>query len=312
MESAGKPERNERAAITRRYGWTALLIIIFIAAVTVAGILRPAKPTDAVSFGFVPEPRAYGACGLSVNKPDAVLSYENYDDLISGLNVGVLDAALLPVQYLEELADGRYTVAAVVCYMNLVAVENGSTVLSIADLNGRRVVMPKSLEGTLEVRMLDSLLSYAGVSAHILFVDDDAVQQIAQDKDFDIMMLPADRYAVVFPRGGELKSCFDLADQWSSLMGSRPPAGCCVVVRSEIMGQRAADISDMLSKIRATVKFLKSKRKKAAVFASASGFGADLDYIRRTIPRCRFEYLEGDAMAESLEQLQSLRQAAAP
>ncbi len=306
MERAGKPEKNEKTAVTGRYVWTVALTVVFIAALAAVGILMPEKPASAVRFGFVPGPRAYPAYGLSVNAPDAVISYENYDDLISDLIGDALDAALLPAEYMEELAGSRYTAAAVVCYMNLVAVENGTTMHSIADLDGRRIVLPGTLMGAPEERMLAALLSSAGISADIIYADDGTIQRMAQDRDFDVMVLPADKYAAVFPRGGEPVSRFDLADQWSLIMGSRPPAGCCLVVRDETMEQRPEDVSDMLSKIRAAVNFLRTSHKKAAILASANGFGADVDYIRRTIPHCRFEYLDGGAEAEALEQLQSL------
>lgn len=304
MERAGKPERDVKT--DRRYVWTVVLAVVFLAALATVGIMMPAKPADTVRFGVVPEPRAYAAYGLSVNAPDAVIFYENYDDLIKSLNDDALDAALLPAEYLEELAGGRYTAIAVVCYMNLVAVENGTTMYSIADLDGRQIMLPSTLMGTPEERMLDALLSFTGISADIMYADDVTIQRMAQDRDFDVMVLPADKYAAVFPRGGEPVSRFDLADQWSLLLGSRPPAGCCLVVHNETMEQLPENISDMLSKIRAAVNFLRTSRKKAAVLASANGFGADIDYIRRTIPRCKFEYLDGDAGAEALEQLQSL------
>ena len=305
MERAGKPEKG-KTAVTGRYVWTVVLAVVFIAALAALGMLIPARPTDALRFGFVTEPRAYAAYGLNITAPDAVISYESYDDLIKSLNGDALDAALLPAEYLKELAGGGYTAIAVVCYMNLVTVENGTTVYSIADLNGRRIVMPSTLMGTPEKRMLDALLSFAGVSADISYADDGTIQRMAQDRDFDVMILPADKYAAVFPRDGEQMSRFDLADQWSLLLGSRPPAGCCLAVRNETMEQRPEDVSDMLSKIRAAVNFLKTSHKKAAVLASANGFGADIDYIRRTIPHYKFEYLDGDAMAEALGQLQSL------
>lgn len=306
MEKAGKPEQNEKAAATRRYGWAVLLAIVFIAALAALGILMPARPAEILSLGFVPEPRAYCTFGWSVNEPDAVISYENYGGLVASLNDDGPDAALLPAQYLGNIEDGRYTVAAVVCYLNLVGVENGRTVYSTADLSGRRIVMPTALMGTPEERMLDALLASAGVSADISYADDEAVSRMARDRDFDIMMLPADKYAALFPRDGELIHTFNLAHQWSLLLGSRPPAGLCLVVRTETMEQQPEDVSDMLQGIKAAVNFLRTKHKKAAVLASASGFGEDIDYIRRTISHCMFEYLDGDAGAEALEQLQSL------
>jgi len=300
-----KPERSEKAAASRRYGWTVLLAVVFIAALAALGILMPARPAEVLSLGFVPEPRAYCAFGWSVTETDAVISYENYEDLIASLNDDGPDAALLPAQYLDSLEDGRYTAAAVVCFLNLVGVENGKTVYSAADLSGRRIVMPNTLMGTPEERMLDALLSSAGVPADINYADDEAVSRMAQDRGFDVMMLPADKYAEVFPQGGQLIHTFNLAHQWSVLLG-RPPAGFCLAVRNETMEQRPEDVSDMLSKIKAAVNFLNAKHKKAAVLASASGLGADIDYIRRTIPHCMFEYLDGDAGAEALEQLRSL------
>jgi len=305
MEKVRKPEKNEKAA-ARRYGLIVLLILAFIAAVTAVSIIMPSEPAEPLSFGFVPEPRAYCTFGLGADAPVDVISYENYEDLIAGLNGDGPDAALLPAQYLDQIEDGRYTAAAVVCYLNLVGVENGGSVYSVADLNGRRIVMPEALTGTPEERMLDALLSKAGVTADISYADDDAVSGMAQSGDFDIMLLPADKYATLFPAGGELTNTFNLAHQWSFVFGTRPPAGLCLVVRTETMERRAGDVLNMLSKIRAAVNFLRTSHKKAAVLVSAGGFNEDIDYIRRTISHCMFEYLDGDAETEALEQLNGL------
>ena len=285
--------------------------VIKAAGLTITVMHTPGHTADSVSFlvewegqrALLSGDTILGFGTTVLDPTDGTLT--DYFNSINRVIVDASDAALLPAQYLDSLEDGRYTAAAVVCFLNLVGVENGKTVYSAADLSGRRIVMPNTLMGTPEERMLDALLSSAGVPADINYADDEAVSRMAQDRDFDVMMLPADKYAEVFPQGGQLIHTFNLAHQWSVLLG-RPPAGFCLAVRNETMEQRPEDVSDMLSKIKAAVNFLNAKHKKAAVLASASGLGADIDYIRRTIPHCMFEYLDGDAGAEALEQLRSL------
>ena len=311
MDDFEKPVKRNKLTAARRNGLIILLLVVLIAALVVADVLKPAKASNPVSLGYVSEPQAYCVYDLkmSQNADYTVSAYDNYDGMISRLKSGDLDAALLPARYLSQAQDGSCTVVAVTSFLNLVAVENGGTVYSIADLCQRQIVAPESLRGTLEWQMLNTLLSNAQVSVDVQFISDEAVEQKAQDGDFDIMLLPVNRCADVLLQNDYYRSCFDLADQWSVLTGTQAPAGGCLVVRNEVFSKKNEALSDVLSGFKASIGFLQSRHKKAATLVAASGFNTDYDNLWRTIPHCMFEYLDGDAMAESLAQLQKLNPA---
>jgi len=310
MDEEDVQSKKAKTAAFKRNGGIIMLIVLFIAALTVASAFIPAKTVNPVNIGFVSEPCTYCVYGLSLNNDShfSVTAYSGYEDMISALDGGTLDAALMPARYLDEEDSGKNTVVAITSLLNLTVVENGDSVYSIADLNERRIVLPESLKDSLEQRMLSTMLANADVSADILFADDEAIKQMAQNKDIDIMALPADQCAAVLAENENLRDCFSLADQWTSLMGSRPPADCSLVVRNEIIADRTDDMPAVLSAFKTSVDYLKSKHKKAAILVASGDSSTDYNVIRETIPHCQFEYLDGDAMAESLQELQVLKQ----
>lgn len=299
-------EKKEK--VLKKQAFLILLIVLIIAFVIIAENIKPTLAHNTVSVGFVCEPNTY--CFLPViSSPDSyyqVSAANAYDDLIDDLNNGTYDAALLPVGYLDALEGGIYSIVAVTSYLNLVAVENGYSVFSLSDLNGRTVIMPESVLDTLELSMLRELLSYMQVSVDMLFESDSAIQHMAYDNDFDILMLPADKCAAVLLQNENYRSCFNLASQWSNIHGTRPPAGYCIVARDESIKNKPAAISSLLTSVKASVNFVNSKHKKAAAYISASGTDADIKYIWKNIPYFMFEFLHGSDMTEPLEQLMIL------
>jgi hypothetical protein len=77
------------------------------------------------------------------------------------------------------------------------------------------------------------------------------------------------------------------------------------------MNEKPMEISGLLAKLKLSVDLLKTSHKKAAAALATGGAPDDFHVIWRTIPHCRFEFIEGEAMDEPLEQLKKMRQGVA-
>lgn len=287
----------------------AILLVVVIFVLTIASnSIKPTLAYDTIDVGFVTEPCSYFIYAM-IGRPDSryqLNSFEEYDDIIENLASGDIDAALLPARYLNEFAEDGFTIIASTSYLNLVAVERDRKVFNVEDLNGHIIVMPESLSDTLELSMLELLILHAQIDAEIVFKSDSAIQKMVTDDDFDILMLPVDKCADVLLYSNRYRSCFNLASQWSYMIGAKPPAGYCIVATDESLKDKTAEYSNLLTAVKASVNFTKSKRKKSAAYIFSSGVNAKYEYIWKTIPRCRFEFNEGDNLAETLGQLMIL------
>ncbi|MFA5675925.1 MAG: hypothetical protein WDA65_05300 [Christensenellales bacterium] len=286
-----------------------LLIVLVAAFAFAANNFVPTLAYNTVSVGFVNEPNSYcliPAISTPGSNYQAAVA-ESYDDIVNALEDGVLDTALLPVKYLDAIADG-YSVVAMTSCLNLTAVESGYSVYSLTDLGGRTVVVPDTLADTLELRMLSEMLAFTQTAADILFESDADIQRMADDTDFDILMLPPEKCAKVLLKNQNCRSSFSLSGQWSVIFNAPPPAGYCIVARDDCIKDKAPSISKFLTAIEASVRFVTTKRKKASAYIGANGVDADFEFIWKVIPCCKFDFQQGDGMTGHLEQLMILIQ----
>ena len=301
--------RNVKKTILQN-GLAVLLVLVLLAVAVVASTLEQKTTGQPLQIGLNREPLAYCAfLALADTNSDYTVSFlDGHEETIAALKDGTLDGALLPARYVGELTKDEYAVIAVTAYMSLTAIENGGSVDSIYDLDGRPIVIPDSVRGTLEIQMLSALLSQAGISPDLTFEPEYAVWQRVQDGNFDIMILPAQQCAPVLAYSGRYRSCFKLASQWNTLLGTRPPAGSCIIVRNACIEEKRDAIRDFLAAIKNSIRFLTTHRQKSATAIVANGLDDDIEYIRGTISHCMFVYLDGDYMAESIRQLSILTQ----
>lgn len=229
--------------------------------------------------------------------------------MITALKEGRLDAAILPVQYLDEFHNGEVSVLAATSYLNLVIVENGNSIYSLADLNGRSVLMPESTENSLENNMLSLMLSKANIHVNITYESDEEVTKKAHEGSFEIMALTPAQCAHVLLENDSYRSCFDLADQWFSLWRTQPPAGCLIIARNDVIEAKSSGLKSFLAGVKASVNFINDKHKKAVTLIAESGLGEDTAIMLKEIPHYMYTFLEGNSLSESLEQINILQTA---
>lgn len=260
-------------------------------------------------IGIVREPNAY-CTFTAINSNDSrynVSIADGYPVLIAALKEGKLDAAILPAQYLNEFDNAAISVLAATSYLNLVVVENGYTIYSLADLNGRSVIMQESIENSLENKMLSLLISKANIHVDITYESDEQIFEKAQESNFEVMILKPYQCAQVLLEIDSYRSCFNLANQWYGLMGTQPPAGCFIVARNEIIDAKTSNLADFLAGVKSSINFINDKHKKATTLIAKSGLGEDTVTILKAIPHYMYTYLDGDSLNDSLEQLKLLQ-----
>jgi ABC-type nitrate/sulfonate/bicarbonate transport system substrate-binding protein len=293
------------------------IIAILITALLAAIIFSSSYDTAAappLRVDFASGPSAYCAVtALTGSNPEYNIAL-NYgaDEIAASFNDGSLDAALLPAACVEALDENEYTVLAVTSYLNLVAVENGGTVISLEGLSGHTLAIPESVRNTPELIMLNALLLKAGISADFDFEPVETIRQIAQKGEFDILMLPVEQSAEVLLSDSAYRSCFNLANQWSLIMQMQPPAGSCFVVRNACIAEKREAVTGLLAMIKESVAFINTHHQKAVTLLAANGFQDDPAYIAKTISHCMFVFLEGSEMEDSIIQLSSLLRDAPP
>jgi hypothetical protein len=299
---------NKSVSVSKFIGLFIILIIALIGIVIVSYLNDHSDQVQPMKVGLGYDPLSYCASVLLENSSsDYVISLvKSSDDLVQELNDQTFDAVLLPMNDLSGLDMKAYMIVAVTSSLNLVVIENGNSVLSINNLDGRTVILPDSLKYTPELLMFNALLSHAGVSINIVFVSNSALQNLMSSGSLNIIILPIDQCANTLLQNRNYHNCFNLAEQWKIVFGTQPPAGSCIVVRKAIENNKSANIASFLANFKSSMAFTNSKHEKAAELIIKSNLGTDMAFVRKIIPYCMFEYQEGDVMSKALEQWSSI------
>ncbi len=282
-----------------------LLLAALTAVLAVSGGIQAQQSNRPLAVSLLSGPRAYCAFPLLEDKNSRyqVSLEDGFDGVLSALQAGTPDAALIPAAFLPSVDAKKYTAAAVTAHMNLVAVQNGGSAAGLLDLNGKSVVMPSSLKDAPEYGMLRFLLDKTNVSPEIAFQSGPDIWERIQSGDFDILLLPVDRCAAALMQNSGYRSCFNLAREWTALLGTAPPAGDVLLIRADSLANSPASASALVSSLRTGIDYANAKHKKAAQLIKGCGLGTDTVFIYKTLPHCMFACLEGEAMNAALQQL---------
>ncbi len=292
---------------------TALFLILPLAALLLGlwfsrfGVDKPKPP---LKVGLVDsDPLSYCAFGLlESGAPNfEVIKFTSYEELLSSFKEASVDSCLIRAKDISKLNADEVHIGAVTSYLNLIAIENGKTISSLADLEAINILLPDTIDGTPELLMLEKLLLNLEIEPAFTFESETMLLERAKSGKFNIMLVPASLSAKVLKENSKYTSAFSLAKQWKRLLSSSPPAGSFFVVRNDYMETGSIRLKSALASIERAISFMASKRKKAAILIAANGFEEYSDYIRKTIPHCMFAFLEGRAMAEPMEQLALLK-----
>lgn len=261
---------------------------------------------DAVRFGVYKGADAFGACALMQTRDASYQSTlaSTAGALREALVSARVDAALLPAALALGLPESEYSVQAVLSYETLVAVSFDAGVKGVADLSARAVALPAASESTPAQRMLTTLLREAGVSASVSFAPDDLP---ALENDQAVAFVRLDDLPAYLRLNPGAQARFSLSAQWRSLLDSQPPAGACLVVRSDYLARAGGDYAAFLKKLADSVAYADEKRKKAVamiVSAGLSGSEGDADSIVGYLP---FICLTGAQMDASLASYRAMQ-----
>ena len=285
-----------------------LLLMLLAAVVAASGGTGKPSAIRPIQVYLSSSPASYCAFPLMENGSSryAVTLEKDHGAVIAALNRGAPDAAIVPAQLLSQVNADVYAAAAVTSFLNLVVVQNGGTAASLFDLNGKEVIFPDTMLPTPEYQMLEALLAQTKVKPILLYEKESAIAQRAQTGDFDFMILPVDKCAALLMKSDDYRTCFNLAGQWASILGTTPPAGDCLVVRKECITQNREAVIALLKNLQTGVNYANAKHKKAAQIIATLGLGGEPVSIMKTLPHCAFCYQEGSEMEEALKQLAAL------
>ena len=261
-------------------------------------------------IAFLKGPTGLGAAGLMNEKDHGKVwgkydfqIYTTPDEITSKLINGELDVAAVPTNVASVLYNktgGEILIGAINTLGTLYIVENGNTINSVRDLNGKTIV--SAGQGAVPEYVLQYILGKNGISANINFVSShaEAASAIASGKA-DIALLPEPFVSVATSKNSSLRIALDVAQEWDKYsyeeekVANTLPMGC-IVVRKAYLEQRESRFKKFLDEYEFFVEEAVEDPATAAQYSVDYGIMDDAAIAEKAIPNCNLCFIDGRKM----------------
>lgn len=260
---------------------------------------------------------AEGKAALNYN-----FSVETDASLITAALIkGEIDIAALPTNAASTIynkTEGGVQVLAINTLGVLYVVENGNTVSTLADLEGKTVYCPAQNPAFI----FEAICKKAGVN---VTVDTQYAQPaalmaaVAAATEPMIAVLPEPVLTIATNKNPNLRVALDLTAEWNDAVGSSSLVQGCIVARTEFVEAHKNEIDKFLEEYAASIAFLGEDVEAAAkavvtagVYTNPQGEDAAIAIVKKAIPKCNVAFLAGDELKASLSEFLSVMHEIAP
>ena len=268
----------------------------------------PAQEGADINLGLLNGPTGMGAAkllsendaGLTVNHYTVTLGSDPANDILPKLNNGELDIAALPTNVAANLYNktGKVQLLALNTLGVLHILENGNTVNSLADLNGKTLYAIN--QGTNTEYALDYLLTQNGLDpdadVDIQWKTSEEVTSLMASGEIDLCMLPVPAATTVLMQNSDVRDAIDLSDAWTESGANGTFTMGCVVVRTEFAQENPQAVQDFLAEYEASINYIKGNPEEGASLIEQCGIVPKAAIAQAAIPQANMIFVAGQDM----------------
>ncbi|MBQ5815826.1 MAG: ABC transporter substrate-binding protein [Oscillospiraceae bacterium] len=221
----------------------------------------------------------------------------------AGLINGDIDIAALPTNAASVVynkTQGGVKVLALNTLGVLYVVENGSTVKTISDLEGKTVYCPA--QNPAFVMEYVAKLADVNVTIDTTYAQPAALMQfVAASPEGTIAVLPEPVLSVAKSKNANLNTALDLTSEWSDKTTDSQLVQGCIVVRSEFLEAHAKEVDEFLEAYEASVNFVNTNpADTAALVVELEIYAGAAAVAEKAIPKCNVKFVDGAEMKTAL------------
>ena len=266
------------------------------------------EPGTEINLGLLNGPTGMGAAkllsdndaGETVNHYAVTLGSDPANDILPKLNNGELDIAALPTNVAANLYNktGKVQLLALNTLGVLHILENGDTVNSLADLNGKTLYAIN--QGTNTEYVLDYLLTQNGLDpdtdVDIQWKTSEEVTSLMASGEIDLCMLPVPAATTVLMQNSDVRDAVDLSDAWTESGANGTFTMGCVVVRTEFAQENPQAVQDFLTEYEASINYIKDNPEEGAALIEQYGIVPKAAIAQAAIPQANMIFVAGQDM----------------
>ena len=277
-------------------------------------------PYQTVHLGLLSGPTGMGAAKMLADNDEAyaqveagtyeggtLLRYEvtlgsdPANDIVPRLTNGELDIAAIPTNLAATLynrTDGGIKLLALNTLGVLHILENGDTVDSLADLEGRTLYATG--QGSNPEYVLNYLLEANGLDP----AADVDIQWLASEEltarmasgDIDLCMLPVPAATTVMMQNSDVRDAIDLNDAWTESGAQGTFTMGCLVARTEWLEDNSELVPGILEEYAASIDYANSNPEEAAALIEQYGIVPKAAVAQAAIPQANMVCVTGEDM----------------
>lgn len=266
----------------------------------------------AVNAGFLKGPTGIGASYLmeQSEKGETALDYtfrieSDPSVMTSEIIAGKIDIAAVPTNVAAVLynkAGGNIQIIAINTLGVLNILENGDTVQTVADLEG------KTVYATGQAANPEYVLNYIlrrnglepGKDVTVEFMDAGELATKAVSGTVELCMLPVPNSTSVLVKNPQMRTALNLGDEWKKIAGGSELTQGCVVVRGDLPNADTI-VGSFLKEYETSIRYMASAGNLDAAAALAVKYGmvAGEEIAKAAIPDCSLTFIAGASEIQS-------------
>ena len=239
--------------------------------------------------------------------------YQSADEVVAKIISKEIDIACVPSNLgsvLYNKTEGEIKLLGINTLGVLYVVENGNTITSMQDLEGKTIV--SSGKGGTPEYVLSKLLQESGleegvnVEVEYLANHTDVVAKVTTEPG-TIALLPEPHVTVACSNAPEVQVAIDINEVWKTETGSDLPMGI-VIAQKELITEsdNEATLEKFLNAYSASVDFVNSQPEEAAQLIENHGILAKKAIAQKAIGSCQIVFMTGEEAKVALESFYSI------
>lgn len=227
------------------------------------------------------------------------------DEVSAEIIKGNYDIAAVPTNLASVLynkTEGKIRIAAVNTLGVLYILENGNTIGSLADLEGKHIYATG--QASTPEYVLDYILKANNINCEVTYLADHSeLATLMVSGDAEIGMLPVPNATTVLMQS-EARIALNVTEEWEKAAALNGDDGAlyqgCIIINPDFIEAHPDAVKEFLEEYTASVKFINENAEAASTYIEKFGIIPKAAIAKAAIPNANIVCITGDEMASGL------------
>ena len=227
------------------------------------------------------------------------------DEVSAEIIKGNYDIAAVPTNLASVLynkTEGKIRIAAVNTLGVLYILENGNTISSLADLEGKHIYATG--QASTPEYVLDYILKANNINCEVTYLTEHSeLATLMVSGDAEIGMLPVPNATTVLMQS-EARIALNVTEEWEKAAALNGDDGAlyqgCIIINPDFIEAHPDAVEEFLEEYTASVKFINENAETASTYIEKFGIIPKAAIAKAAIPNANIVCITGDEMASGL------------